>query len=166
MNRFSDRTHTFSFSVFSDIFIRCSYVASPENFVFTTFFEVRKSYRLVPFSVFHIFSFDAPASHLLKISDLLPSSKSVNPIHFPDGLSSIRKHLDFHVRIGLFDGRHCYILFIHFFVTTASTLSSAPSTHPWCRLTTSPTTKIPSAGCCASSMKSSRDSYLETSRGG
>jgi len=26
------------------------------------------------------FSFDAPASHLLKISDLLPSSKSVNPI--------------------------------------------------------------------------------------
>jgi len=28
----------------------------------------------------HSFSFDAPASHLLKISDLLPSSKSVNPI--------------------------------------------------------------------------------------
>ena len=26
------------------IFIRCSYVASPENFGFTTFFEVRKSY--------------------------------------------------------------------------------------------------------------------------
>ena len=28
------------------------------------------------------FSFDAPMSHLLKISDLLPSSKSVNPINF------------------------------------------------------------------------------------
>jgi len=27
-----------------------------------------------------LFSFDAPVSHLLKISDLLPSSKSVNPI--------------------------------------------------------------------------------------
>ena len=28
------------------IFIRCSYVASPENFGFTTFFEVRKSYSI------------------------------------------------------------------------------------------------------------------------
>jgi len=37
---------------------------SPENFGFTI-----------------LFSFDAPASHLLKISDLLPSSKSVNPIN-------------------------------------------------------------------------------------
>jgi len=31
-------------------------------------------------TVLVLFSFDAPASHLLKISDLLPSSKSVNPI--------------------------------------------------------------------------------------
>ena len=28
------------------IFIRCSCVASPENFGFTTFFEVRKSYKI------------------------------------------------------------------------------------------------------------------------
>ena len=37
-------------------------------------FDLRDSIRCASFS------FDAPASHLLKISDLLPSSKSVNPI--------------------------------------------------------------------------------------
>ena len=37
----------------------------------------------------------------------------------------------------------------HFLLTVASTLSNAPSTHPWYVLTASPTTNIPSVGCCA-----------------
>ena len=43
---------------------------------------------------------------------------------------------------------------IHFLVKTVSTLSNAPSVHPWYLLTASPTTSIPFSGCCTIFKKS------------
>jgi len=48
-----------------------------------------------------IFSFDAPASHLLKISDLLPSSKSVNPINSKYDYNKSNLHRLQHFRVSI-----------------------------------------------------------------
>jgi len=66
----------------SEIFRRCDAGASNENLGESSNSDAYSSLRNCPTScpAFFAFSGDAPASHLLKISDLLPSSKSVNPI--------------------------------------------------------------------------------------